>query len=411
MASLGMTNFNKTVCWLRSWLPGFIRKLVILKIRIRAIRAGKNAACRPLTPRQVVFVSDFPCSREAKLAYGLQQVGWEVILLYGKGPNFDAIKYFKEIQQYRNRWEALNLAARYTPVVYHVFSRWYFDTAATLVRYRPGKIVFDDYDVMAGMLTEEHLDKYNNREKLEQERYCLENADGLCCRSLETQYAKRHLGYRFRGKRLLLLDCCWADGVCSYPPAAVQEGDLHVAYSGNLPVADPADPEDISENIHYEVAALLSRHRVHYHVYPSDRRLAEMCAPRILNYLAAHGDPSYVHIHEPCSADDLTAELSHYHCGLHVLPLNVEGYMRQYTQEKFRYSTTNKIFDYLDAGLFVVIHPGAFQRFLVRRYRVGSSVSRVSELVSALRPNGVTIPDAFRLATNIGRLTKFYSSL
>ena len=159
----------------------------------RAVGAATIAARRPRQSNQIVFVSDRPSSREAKLAHGLRQAGWQVVLLYKTPPAFEAARYFQHAHGYRDEWEALAWCARYRPVAFHVFSTWEFDVAARLVRHRPGKIVFDDYDVMVGMLREEYVGR-DFRRQVALERYCLENADGLCCRSLETQFAKRHLG-------------------------------------------------------------------------------------------------------------------------------------------------------------------------------------------------------------------------
>ena len=179
-----------------SQTPEGIRLFVLSWIaeRLRIIRAAMAVARQPRTPRHVVFISDLPRSREVKLAYGLSQAGWQVTLLYKELPTFDATRYFADSQQYQEPWEALKLAACYTPVAYHVFSNWNFNVAATLIRYKPGKIVFDDYDVMAGVVKDDFLHK-NYPGQLELERSCLENADGLCCRGLELQYAKRHLNY------------------------------------------------------------------------------------------------------------------------------------------------------------------------------------------------------------------------
>ena len=47
-----------------------------------------------------------------------------------------------------------------------------------LIHNKLGKIVFDDYDVMAGMVKENFVRK-RYPDNLELERFCLENADGL----------------------------------------------------------------------------------------------------------------------------------------------------------------------------------------------------------------------------------------
>ena len=57
--------------------------------------------------RLVVFVSDHARAREAKLAYGLKQAGWQVVLLHSsfRHPTFNANKDCIEVGE--RRWARL----------------------------------------------------------------------------------------------------------------------------------------------------------------------------------------------------------------------------------------------------------------------------------------------------------------
>ena len=72
------------------------------------------------------------------------------------------------------------------------------------VRLRPGVVVVDTKDVVNGFVRRYVLARYPLQER--DERWCLENADGICCSDLRTQYLQRHLDFRRAFLRLLWPD-------------------------------------------------------------------------------------------------------------------------------------------------------------------------------------------------------------
>ena len=372
--------------------------------KMRTIRAARNAARRPRTPRQVVFVSDRLHLRSIKLAYALQEAGWQVILLHREAPTFDASGYFAEIHQYRNPWEALWLAASYTPVVYHVFSNWNFGVAATFMRYKPGKIVFTNTDLLTGMVKEEAL----RPQQVELEQYCYANADGLCCRDLRSQYLKTHLGYRLP-KRILFPEYCWPTE--KFQRAQKLTDGIHVVYVGNLEL-DPNSPVGFQ----YELAALLSRNGIHFHIYPAFPQHVAELRLNMTRYLATCGNPDFVHSHDTIPPDSLTEELSKYHYGVLISSKNVDYHDddNTYYQHVSDYFGAAKVFDYMDAGLFTFIQNARFLRFILERHHAGKVVRCLEDIVIHCKHEPFTvptIPESYRLLANIGRLTEFYTSL
>ncbi len=389
-------------------------------LRMRPIAAACLAVHRPRTPTLVVFVSDLPRSREAKLAYGLQQAGWRVILLHRESPTFDAGKYFVEVQSYRNPSEALNLAAQHSPIVYHVFANWNFSVAATLMRHKPGKIVFDDYDVMAGMVRDDFAREHYPGQ-VELERYCLENADGLCCRSLETQYAKRYLGYRFRGKRLLLLDCCWG-----IQPSTCLKGNggrngFQIVYCGNMPSRIDHGEEE-PKNDMLKLAKSIVGQGVDLNVYPSFGVWSGDFEAAFSQYLDLGDSTPFFHIHHPVSPDQLVKQMAQYDAGLFDATVFLDDYGKAYTQCKFDYASSNKFFDYIDSGLPIIIR--ASNEFLLWWLnRIGVTVEVNEELIGCdalwisqidwakLRRNVVQARSHYAIGNQVERLVRFYETL
>lgn len=68
------------------------------------------------------------------------------------------------------------------------------------------KLVFDQYDIGNEMYTEKYI--YATPENLADERYCLENADGLCFRGYEQEYLIEKMGYKMQGKMIQFFDYC-----------------------------------------------------------------------------------------------------------------------------------------------------------------------------------------------------------
>ena len=364
---------------------------------------------QPLQKRLVVFVANKPISREAKLAFGLKRAGFDVVLICREEPNFTAADYFSGVHRYRTSDEALAMALSYNPWVYHIFANWNYEMPALFIRKRPGTIVLDDYDVMAGMVKKDFVHR-TYPGNLALERFCLDNADGLCCRSLEQRYGRRFLGYRFRGKVLFLTDCCWAS--TEEPPLQVDkidDGSIHVVYSGNMS-PDITGPY----NYHFDLAALLSKNRIHYHIYPFSTWHLTSFVPHLNAHMAANGgDTAYVHIHQPVPSDRLIGEIARYHYGVHLMWPNPRSRETDfpYEQRGFDYGSSNKIFDYIDARLSILVHRGRLQRFLVERYRNGKAIASLEDVLVTAVPKPPRVPKSYQLDANVQRLIRFYRSL
>lgn len=370
-----------------------------------------------MTDKLAVFVSDRPRGREAKLAYGLQSAGWRVVLLHDMVPTFNVGAYFVEVRRYQSCEEAVALARGYSPVVYHVFSNWVFDVAGALIRARPGKIVFDDYDVMAGMLDERDIQVGLGR--VEAERFCLENADGLCCRSLETQYAKRHMGYKYP-RRIFFPDSCWN---ISDPPVKqpVVDGYLNAAAVGNLyvnqhmPVGHPV-------NYHLELALRLAQYKIRSFLYLSAACATVTSKEALESLLGGNLD---VHVGHLSYEQLIYALQSQCHVGLACLPrLDTPGLEAEpYRQTKREHALGNKLFDYIDAAIPVVSDaPTKFMYWFARRYhKVFDFDAFIADLnghrgqIQDLLTNHVEELSRARkilsVRRQIGRLIEFYGNL
>ncbi len=312
--------------------------------------------------RQIVFIADMSpfIPRVPKFAYGLKQNGWDVVLLHRNALNFDPKKYFVETRQYGSPDEAAELAASYHPLAYHVFSSWYFNTAAAVIRRKPGKIVFDDYDVMAGMVKDD-IARRQYPGQLELERFCLENAEGLCCRSLETQYAKRVMGYKYCGKRIFFPDYCFNKK--SFIQKKISER-LNIANVGNIYINPRSDIDD-ADNFHLKLSLILSQYKITTYLYHA------LLTDEILQFLDKILSNNTHIVVKKIGYESLLEEMSQLcHAGLLCAPPSITQKPSEiYNQFKRDLAIGNKIFDYIDAGMPIIMDTESkFLYWLIKRY-------------------------------------------
>ena len=376
--------------------------------KYRAIKAARFAALQPRKAKHVVFVCDQVRIRAIKMAYALQEIEWKVTLLHRESISIDVAQYFWETRQFKNPWNALLIAADYFPIVYHVFSNWNFDVASIFIRYKPGKIVFDNNDLLTGMIKEDILKRYPGQTELE--KYCYINADGLCCRDLAVQFLRKKLGYNLP-PRLLFLEYCWPEGKFVKSPK-LKDG-THVVYVGSI----ETDVESVYA-FEYELAAALSRNNVHFDIYPSFEHVGTEIKANMKRFVEPEVFNKYVHIHNTISPLSIVQEISKYHYGLiissNVVDFPIDG--NSHFQHKSGYTSSAKIFDYLDAGLFTFTHNARLPRFILTRSKnkngaVVTSLDDIAQRSKYEPPQNNVVPKSLLLEGNINRLTKFYLSL
>jgi hypothetical protein len=344
-------------------------QLTEMALRLRSIERltafASYARARPRSERLVVFVVDVPIARHFKIASGLQRHGWQVVLLH-KGPlPIDQRRFFAEAIQYADREEGLVLACLFSPVVYHIFSSWNFEVAQLFMSCRPGKIVFESYDVLGGALQKRLVEEYKNQIPLE--KFCFEAADGVCSRGLQVQYSKRQLGYKLPRRVLFFPDYCWnlSEHLCSRLPKRTDGVHLvyvgacgQVYFSAERGIAGPNSKVCIED---------ITRQGLHYHIYPF-LLSGESLESALPEYVQLARENPLFHLHAPLSPTALLREISQYHMGVFVSAQGslVEG-DKTYVREYFHLFTANKVFDYLDAGLPLLVGVGRLIDWLMMR--------------------------------------------
>ena len=352
--------------------------------------------CSKIDKNTIVFISDKFVPRNQKIIYGISTLKkYKIILIFRKNNLFSNIdkEYITDIIYIKSSYKALWILKRINPFIIHIFSNWNFDIAYTLIKNKSKiqcKIVFDDYDVFAGMLND---DFYNKKMpgQLQKEKFCLENADSLCCRSLETQYAKKYFGYKYKGKRIFFPEYMWEANL--QKPKDIDKINV-IVYSGNY------------NNLSYKIANILKDINWELDIYPANS----------INYQNAL--PENLNLFKKLSHKELIITLSKYAFAIQMPPeiAEVNGL---YTLNKRKYAMSGKIFDYIEANLKVLISGYELLIFILRRYGFCilldeiNPVKNINEKIKDLQFQESRTKNNLEKITiysNIYRLIKFYQN-
>lgn len=372
---------------------------------------------RARTRKQVVFVSDLPVTRQAKLAYALRCQGWDTILLHKDKPWFDWSSFFSAAYNYTSSFEAVQLACNFSPVAYHCYSSWNFSTTMAMLKYHPGKIVFDNYDYFAGCLKPHMLEAV--KASLPLERYCIESADAICCRGLTLQISRKNMGYKPPKKILFFPEYCW-NHQSDYLLPKRTDG-IHAVYVGGMEPQYYRDPTKYYSVVDDQFIADITNRKIHYHIYPFTADTDEGFRESHRDYLEEADRNPYFHFHKPVLADQLIREISQYHFGLVSMSHEVtKSGDWSYLPDNHARVTFNKVFDYIDAGLIPVSFGWKTMENLIRgayvaaeRSEVGSILEREgASILNSEIPNRLSAKrQDFALSVQGQRLAKFYDSL
>lgn len=270
-------------------------------------------------------------------------------------------------------------------------------------------IVFDQYDILNEMYTDEYHPAHIKEWKV-YERFCLENADAICNRGYEIPYLIK-CGYAINGEVLHFNDYCENEKIIEKKKE--NEEEIHICYVGYWAV------EECFKGTPFGCWDMLiewcEKNCCHLHVYPSEWKEVEY-----KKYCELSSYNHYFHLHKPIPFNQLGEEIKEYDYG--IMPMTADFRTREViarnTREKMIYATTNKYFDYLDAGIPII---GATSLELVKdlnKYDIilewtieDYDIQIMREKCNDLKENVVLAQKELQMRNQIGRLIDFYESL
>ena len=149
---------------IRQLMKSAINQVIYYRQRLEAINASLSSRKKKKIPNQVVLVADKIHIRINKISWALLKNGWNVIIVlkdseYNRSVNLHCSSIF----YFENIYHALLISSKFSPVVYHIFSSWNFDLAYFFIKNRPGKIIFDNMDMLTGILKGDLEQQYKNQ--------------------------------------------------------------------------------------------------------------------------------------------------------------------------------------------------------------------------------------------------------
>lgn len=341
----------------------------------------------------VVFITSSARARELKLAHAARLCGDRVTLVSTR-PCEGTAAYFDAQHVARDCWEALDLLDELRPDVVHLFANYGIAYLLPVLLAAPVPVVYDPYDCMRGMFAPQYRRSWLD---LAAERLCLSRAAHLCARSLEPLYLRRRFGYRLP-PTTYFPDYCWGTPH-GRAPRVVNEGErLRVVYCGGIWPEDRYAPEEYGYAQFIQLGRTLAKQGIELHLYPAPWPVREPFERFFALYLAEADTNRFFHLHRPLPPEKLRDELAQYDAALFLYGGHSQVMHGRITEAKMHYSAANKLFDYIEAGLVVLLHGGWHQVGLVRHYGVvviPQDLERLRPvLVSALASGYRANPDA-----------------
>lgn len=365
---------------------------------------------------KIVFAVGNPSPRVVKMLGALHKRGYRVeILFYANtwlndnfynqlteiSENYHICKTIEELMYYMIMSQAK---------VIHLFSHIGISYIAfILIKQKElfPKLVFEQYDIANEM----YITTYSSQNNFESERYCLEHADGLCCRGYEQEYLVRERQYKISGKIIKFFDYCQDEQIDE--TIKCKRNELSLCYAGGI--ATEREWPGAPYACFLEFAELCKENKCHFHVYPSTWN-----EQRFVDYIELDKKSDYFHFHRPVPFEKLKEELSQYDYSVHLMK---QGYLeKEYsgytTRNKTLYSVTNHFYDYLDAGLPIIAaspvkfaryfeKKGVLLRWTIEEYDFEELKSRRDEL----KNNVVIVREKLRIGQKIDDLISFYNKL
>ena len=373
--------------------------------------------------REVVFVSDVPRGREAKFAHALRGRGWTVTLLHKTAPNYEVRRYFDRSIAYSDADALLGHASAMRPVAYHLFSLAGDTSCIRLINAKIGPTVFDTTDLLEASYLGNAKSLEKARHLIDMQAYALRYADGYCARDLQFRYARRLLGYKLGGRPIFFPEYCW--GTAQLPlgnEVPDPTRTIRCVMAGNFGV------EKLGQGDwgYLEIAKKFSAAKIALDLYPNwiHYRSGEEEFTRIFSdYLDLARTSPHFKLHRPVRVDELEQRLGEYDFGVNINWAEVSGGRSTTFNAGFHpYCMSARVFDYLDAGLPVILSKShRLVHAMLRRYRVGipADAEFMGAIEQHLRPfasvdarrRAVAASRGLAIARHIHRLEAFYTQV
>jgi hypothetical protein len=321
----------------------------------------------------LLYVCELLPARAGRMAKWVSRTSGDRIVLLchrdGFIPAF-ANAGFAQVLLYRNTWHLRRIVkAMPKPKLIHGFApkSKYPDVARCALQPQGIPYIHDLQDTLVVYYGTDVKPRWL-REELPHERACMAGADGLIAHSLEPNEGFRRYGIARKDRPTTLFFPLYCDDdlfVDNVPK--VSETEIHLVYAGGV-AGSHRDPKHYGNIQFFGLIETLTKQGLHFHIYPSPTNIRA----DVEEYEALARSNRRFHFHEPVPQERLAGELARYHFG--ILPFFKE--LSEQSEAKLKYATTLKLFNYLEAGLPIIVSRDlGYQSWIVERNGVGVAIA------------------------------------
>jgi hypothetical protein len=286
------------------------------------------------------------------------------------------------------------------------------------VNARPGPMVFDATDLLEVVYLGNEEKTNLARHAIDLQRHAIQHADGYCARDLQQRLSERRLGYQPPRRVVYFPEYCWGDSPVD-EAAFRRDGPVRCVQAGNFGIEKRGE----GDWGYLHIAERFVEDGIAFDLYPNwthygrgEREFREIFS----DYFALADRSNLFSFHAPVGADDLITTLRRYDFGVSMMWAELAGQpTKSLNSDHMPYCMSARIFDYLDAGLPVVISKGyRLIRAMLRRYGVEIVAdqafmrdpnSRLAALLTAdMRRRAVRASHGLAVSRHIHRLERFY---
>jgi hypothetical protein len=316
--------------------------------------------------KTIVFVGESLPPRISRLAKWIKRSGQFRIVLCAHRIHF--VKQFAgeewdQVFLYRNKYHLRRIVRQFSgAALIHAYApkSYYPDLVRQWVK-RP--FIIDYQDVYASYYGENPEMRWLQKE-LPHEKNCLTLSQGIVAHSLEPNIVLRKYGAKKPATLFFPLYC--DNDVFMASPRKLDTRDIHFVYAGGV-AGSFRNKQHFGSIQFHDLIKTLSAQQIHFHIYPSPANFKG----DLDEYKAIAAENPWFHFHEPVDQDKLHTELAKYHFG--IIPFFKKD--AGLSLEKTKYATALKLFNYIEAGLPVIVARDVYyQSWIAERYHAGIAI-------------------------------------